>query len=223
MRKLLSALLKATALCVIACSFFETKVPDGVDVSRHQGKINWETIGSSLGKDKFVYVKCTEGATYTDPTYAVNAKKAKKAGFHVGGYHYFRMTSTPQKQFDNFKSALRVIDTDIIPMVDVETTDGHSVKATQKALKQFLNLIEKEYGVKPMIYGTNSSYNKICAPTFNDYPLYIGRYGDNAPIVKGAGTYTIWQFSDKTILPGCSKPVDLCRFHSSKSIKDILL
>lgn len=223
MRKYLSILFTACVLCTIMCSFLKTKQPDGIDVSHHQGKIDWKTIGLTLGKDKFVYVKCTEGATYADPTYAANAKRAKKAGFHIGGYHYFRMTSTPQKQFDNFKAALKVIGPDIIPMVDVETTDGYSVKATQKALKQFLNLIEKEYGVKPMIYGTNNSYNKICAPAFNHYPLYIGRYGDNAPVIKGKGTYTIWQYSDKTLLPGCSKPIDLCRFHSSKSIKDILL
>ena len=170
---------------------------------------------------QFVYVKCSEGATYTDPEFKTNAKGALNQGYNVGAYHFFRMTSSVQSQFKNFKKNLDAIDFNLLPMVDVERDDGKSRKELQDSLRVFLSLIEKEYGVKPMIYGTNSSYNKYCAPEFNAYPMYIGRYGENAPIVKGIGHYTIWQYSESGSIKGIPKSVDFCRFHPKKSIDDI--
>lgn len=37
----------------------------GIDVSHHNGKINWGQVPDV----EFVYVKATEGATYVDPMY----------------------------------------------------------------------------------------------------------------------------------------------------------
>lgn len=199
---------------------------DGIDVSRHQcknGKIDWVKVSKALPKDAFVYVKCTEGSTYRDPKYKENANGAKKQGLSVGGYHYFRMTSGAHEQFRNFKKALDMIDADLIPMVDVETNDGRPVKQLQDSLQVFLNLLEKEYGKKPMIYGTNRSYNTYCAPKFNGYHLYLGRYGSQPPVIKGKGHYSIWQYSDKAKINGIRTAVDVCRFHPEFNIGEIRL
>jgi lysozyme len=133
------------------------------------------------------------------------------------------MTSGAREQYALYSSVLDKVGPDLLPMVDVETLDRKTVNELQDSLAVFLNLLEKDYGKKPMIYGTNYSYNKFCAPRFNKYPLYIGRYGDAAPVIRGVGTYTIWQYSDSTVLPGCKKPIDVCRFHKEKSLADILL
>ncbi len=196
---------------------------DGIDVSRYQGDINWKQVKKGLPEDAFVYIKCTEGATYSDRNYKANASGAKAQGLHIGGYHYFRMISSAHDQFKNFKKALDTIGPDLIPMVDVETNDGKEIKVLQDSLQVFLNLLEKEYGAKPMIYGTMRSYNTYCAPKFNKYPLYIGRYGDKAPVVNGPSHYTIWQYSEKGSIAGIKKSADLCRFHKGCDINDILL
>ena len=148
-----------------------------------------------------------------DPKCISHAKEAKKQGFRIGGYHYFRMTSSPEAQFANYKKIMDKIGPDLIPMIDVETGDNKPVSEVKKNLSEFIALIEKEYGVSPMIYGTMRSYNELCAPDFNDYILYIARYGDERPIVKGPSHYSIWQYTDKAKLKGIDKPVDLCRFH----------
>ncbi|MBR0500636.1 MAG: glycosyl hydrolase family 25 [Bacteroidales bacterium] len=195
----------------------------GIDVSWHQGSIDWVKASKDFPVDCFVYIKCTEGASYQDKNFKTYAKGAKKQGLHIGGYHYFRMTSSAHEQFKNYKNALDVIDGDLIPMVDVETSDKRPKKDLQDSLQVFLKLLEKEYGKMPMIYGTMRSYNTYCAPKFNSYPLYIGRYGKKAPIVNGPSHYTIWQYSETGTIRGIEKPVDLCSFHKSKSITDILL
>lgn len=190
----------------------------GIDVSHHQGKIDWKLV---KGVD-FVYIKATEGATYVDPMLKRNSKGAAEAGIPIGYYHFFRMTSSPEEQYNNFISSIRNLQCDLIPMVDVETGDGKTRDEVQKNLSIFLELLEKEYGTKPMIYGTMRSYNTFCSPEFNDYPLYIGRYGSKKPEINGGGQYLFWQYSENGCIAGCDKPVDLCK-RNPKSDCSILL
>lgn len=185
----------------------------GIDVSHHQGDIDWKKVMKAQPKLAFVYVKCTEGKSYVDPKFKVNSEGASAVGYKVGAYHYFRMTSSAHEQFDNFKKQMDAVHIDLIPMVDVERDDGKPREELQDSLKVLLDLLEKAYGKRPMIYGTNRSYNELCAPEFNYYPLYIGRYGKNKPIVTGPSHYTIWQYSESARIPGIPKPVDMCKMH----------
>lgn len=192
----------------------------GIDVSHHQHKIDW----SQVAKDDvdFVYIKVTEGATYKDPRYEENMKGAINAGLPVGVYHYFRMTSGAIAQFNNFKAALAGYDFKLVPMIDVETSDGHPVKELQDSLDMFIKLVKAEYGCVPMIYGTQRSYNTYCAPKYNRYHLYIGRYGKYSPKIIGKGTYTIWQYTETGRVKGVSRPVDRSIFNSKYGLKDIM-
>lgn len=194
----------------------------GIDVSRHNGDINWSIV-KKHNKLLFVYVKATEGATYVDPSYDRNISGARNAGYLVGSYHYFRMTSSSHSQFKNFIGAIGNNEQDLIPMVDVETTDKHSYKETRDSLNVFLRLVKAHFGKAPMIYATNRSYNEICGASYNNYHLYIGRYGENAPRISGKGQYSIWQYSQDGSLRGIPKPVDLAKFNSRYSVKDIKL
>ena len=93
----------------------------GIDISHHQGKIDWQKVNNWQGhRISFVYIKATEGATFIDHMYETNVKGAQENGFLIGSYHYFRTTSSPQKQFNNF---IKVVDKDLqdlIPLIDVE-------------------------------------------------------------------------------------------------------
>ena len=177
----------------------------GIDVSHHNGKINWDQVPDV----DFVYIKATEGATYVDPVYQQNINGARARKFRVGAYHYFRTTSSVQKQFENYKKHVMKSDIDLIPMVDVEECKKWSVKS--------------HYGKAPMIYSVNTFYNKYCAPRFNNFHLIIGRYGNEKPFIKGKGTYTIWQKSQTGKLSGIPKEVDIDVFRKEVLIANILL
>ena len=185
----------------------------GIDISHHQGDIDCKKVKKAQPNLAFVYVKCSEGKSYVDPKFKVNAKGASAQGYKVGAYHYFRMTSSVHDQFKNFKAQMDAVHIDLIPMVDVERDDGKSRKELQDSLQVLLNLLETEYGKRPMIYGTNRSYNELCAPEFSHYPLYIGRYGKNKPVVTGPSHCTIWQYTENARIPGIPKPVDMCSMH----------
>lgn len=188
----------------------------GIDVSNHQGKIDWKKVATDKNI-QFVYMKATEGATFVDKSYKRNIKEARENGLKVGSYHYLRNTSRIKKQFENFTSTVDKDLQDLIPVVDVEE------KVDKDSIRLFCNLIKEYYGKDPMIYGTNSSYNKYCAPDFNDYYLLIGRYGEDPPIIPGKGHYNIWQYNEKGKIPGIPNPVDLDRFHPDFDLSMILL
>jgi lysozyme len=233
---IISTLVVAFSVCgVFAFNFGKKKtsapkleVPKdsvGIDVARYQGDIDWQTV--SKEKILFVYIKATEGKTYTDPKFHQNIKGAQKAGLKVGAYHFFRMTSGAREQFNHFYSQVSKYKLDLIPMIDVEvpSKEVKTIKQVQDSLDVFIKLVTQKYGKKPMIYGTQSSYNTYCAPKpkYNDLHLYIGRYGKNAPEINGKGSYTIWQYSEHGKINGIPKAVDLCRFRKGYGVKDIKL
>lgn len=197
----------------------EDQDPFGIDVSHHNGKINWDQVPDV----DFVYIKATEGATYVDPVYQQNINGARARKFRVGAYHYFRTTSSVQKQFENYKKHVMKSDIDLIPMVDVEECKKWSATQFQDSLMRFIQLVKSHYGKAPMIYSVNTFYNKYCAPWFNNFHLIIGRYGNEKPFIKGKGTYPIWQKSQTGKLSGIPKEVDIDVFRKEVLIANILL
>lgn len=197
---------------------------DGIDVSHHQKNIDWAKVAKDT-KIQFVYIKATEGATYVDDKYKENVKNARANGLKIGSYHYFRMTSTPKEQFENFKRNVLPDEQDLIPMVDVENCGKSSKSEVQKNLTELLKLLKDYYGAEPIIYGTQRSYNTWLAPKFNDHFLYIGKYNNKteAPELKGNGKYSVWQYSQEGTIDGIPKAVDLCKFNTGCTLDDILL
>ena len=195
---------------------------DGIDISHHQGKIDWSMVAKNTSI-QYVYIKATEGKTYTDPLYRKNHNGAKKHNMRVGAMHYLRGTSGAKEQFEHFKSIVPKGSIDLIPMLDVENLDKWTKVQAQDSILVWINLCKAYYGKAPIIYDTQRSYNTYCAPKFNKYHLYIGRYGKTPPQITGKGTYSIWQFSETGKIAGIVKPVDLSRFNKGKSIKDLKL
>src|SRR5687767_5289040 len=59
----------------------------GVDVSNHQGAIDWEAVAAD-GID-VAYLKATEGGDHVDRRFAASWDAARAAGLDVGAYHFF--------------------------------------------------------------------------------------------------------------------------------------
>jgi len=196
----------------------------GIDVSRHQGKINWTQVKSWKNNEiSFVYIKATEGATYIDKTYQDNFSEAKSNRFLVGSYHYFRTTSSVEKQFNNFLTQVDKTQQDLIPLIDIEEMSQWKGEKFHKNLKEFLNLVEDHFGKKPMIYTVNSFYNKHLSGKYTQYHFLIGRYGQYSPNMRDNSNWTIWQFSESGKVSGIPKNVDIDIISKKYTLKDILL
>lgn len=215
--------------CVITPAYARPKkrVPKapkyGIDVSHHNGVIDW----SKVAKDTnivFVYIKATTGATHLDDRYKINIKEARKNGLKVGSYHFFTSYSSAHAQFENFKKQAKKSEQDLIPMVDVEAELGRwTRRQVQDSLLVFMRLCKSYYGKYPLVYGSQTSYNKYCAPRFNKFHLMIANYNGKAPVIIGKGHYSIWQYTESGKVAGINHPVDKSRFHREYSVRNILL
>ncbi len=96
----------------------------GVDVSHHQGEIDWKRLAE---KDiRFAFIKATEGSKYTDDRFENNWKESRDAGLRVGAYHFFSLDSSGKKQAKNFCNAVEGFDGMLPPVVDVEPYGKYS-------------------------------------------------------------------------------------------------
>ncbi len=195
---------------------------DGLDVSHHQGAIDWQKVGEDPAV-QFVYVKATEGATFVDKSYAQNVKGAKAVGIAVGSYHYLTSGSAVAQQFRNFYRLVDRKAQDVVPMVDVEEdgVTGWTRQQLQDSLAAFIRLVESHYLCKPIIYSYAKFYNAHLAPRFNAYRLFLSHYDVRKPVVAGQGRHDIWQHTDQGVIDGINRPVDLDVFSEGTSLDSI--
>jgi lysozyme len=179
----------------------------GLDMSHYQGEVFWETVGEN-SKMAYVYLKATEGGDRIDSKYERNIDLAHRYGLKVGSYHFFRPMSDLQLQLDNFTAQCLPGEQDLIPMLDVETVGKLSTEAFCDSLFKFLDMLEKAYHQKPLIYTFRNFYNKHLLGKLDDYQLMIAMYADEPPVLADERDYIIWQYTSKGRIRGVSGLVD---------------
>lgn len=193
----------------------------GIDVSHHQGKVDWTKI-SKDPSIKFAYIKATEGRTMTDARFSYNARNASKNGILVGAYHFYSLTSSPEEQFKNFKKTCPKGSTDLIPMIDVEPRGKLTNERVRKVchdVRIIADLMEDYYGKKPMLYCSIAMYDYCLRKEFGDeYVLCIGHPSKTPPILKGKKHYDIWQYTYSGKIAGVQQVFDMHRLHKETSL-----
>ena len=185
-------------------------------MSKFQGTIDWKKVAKTK-KIKFVYIRATEGTSIKDPYYKSNIDSASKAGLLVGSYHVYSSKTNAYSQFANFKSVVSKKKQDLIPVLDIE--GHHSGRLDMARVNKLLELMEKEYGTKPMIYTSEKVYKEhFSGKRYCSYHIFIANY-HGTPTVR----YTLWQHTEKGRISGIKGNVDLSKFHKKHSLYDILM
>jgi lysozyme len=60
----------------------------GIDVSHHNGEVDWFAVARS--DVKFAYVKATDGHGFVDPRFGQSWAQMREAGLLRGAYHFAR-------------------------------------------------------------------------------------------------------------------------------------
>lgn len=203
------------ALCEDTCTHVH-----GIDISHYQGDVFWERVGENA-KIAYVYIKATEGGDNVDETYVRNLQLANKNGLKVGSYHFFRPKTPVQKQAENFMSQCKPKDQDLIPMIDIESTGGLTTEAFCDSLFKFLNIIEKAYKQRPLLYTFTNFYNKYLVGTLQGYKLMIAQYTLEEPRLLDDMEITMWQYTGKGSIDGINGFVDKSRLTGSHSLREL--
>ncbi len=220
--RLLACILLACALVLLAGATFAAMVYHGVillnhpspkrypvrgvDVSRYQGEIDWQTLAGE-GID-FAFIKATEGSSYADPRFASNYAEARTTDLAVGAYHFFSFDSAGKTQAENFIRTVPSFVGMLPPVVDLEFYGGYDLNPPPREtvtaeLYDLLDTLEAHYGVRPILYATEESYAQYLANDFAAYDIWI-RNVITSPTLADGRAWTFWQFTNRERLAGYS-------------------
>ena len=192
----------------------------GIDLSHYQGNVFWEIIGDNT-KMAYVYLKATEGGDNRDDKYVRNIELAHQYGLKVGSYHFYRPKIEQQKQLENFMTQCLPGDQDLIPMIDIETTSGLRTDEFCDSLFKFIDLVEKAYKQKPLLYTFTNFYNRYLIGKINDYKLMIAQYTQREPVLRDGRDFEMWQYTGKGQINGINGYVDKSRFMGNHKLREI--
>ncbi|MDJ0848851.1 MAG: GH25 family lysozyme [Myxococcota bacterium] len=190
----------------------------GVDVSHHQGRIDWEKVRDA-GID-FAFIKATEGQDHRDSRFRENWEEAGRVGLARGAYHFFTFCTPGAAQAENFLTALSGLEAELPPVADVEFAGNcrgwSTIGDIRNELAVFLEQVEVSLGRRPTIYLTNSSHRRIVAARFASFPLWV-RNTFFEPSARRYPDWRFWQFADNARIAGVKGPVDLNVFCCAKA------
>ena len=193
----------------------------GIDVSYYQGKIDWNKV---LTDDiHFVYVKATDGITYTDPKFSENQYNLTKSKVAYGAYHFFEPKDDGVKQAENFLSKVKIHENMLAPVLDIEITQNTDKETIKKHAKEWLETVSKKLGCKPIIYSYSSFYKENLGSDFLEYPIWIADYTKEPNLLNDKDKLVMWQHTQKGDVRGIDTMVDKNLFFGDfcklKSIK----
>lgn len=180
-----------------------------IDVSTHQGKINWEEVKKHIDG---AIIRCGYGRDIIgqdDKRYTENVEACIKYNIPFGVYLY-SYAKDLDGAISEAKHVLRLLDPykDKISYpvyYDLEEA-GTEMGAVERALA-FGEIIEAE-GYWCGIYANQYWWQTYLKDGLDRYTKWVAKYSDEKP--SGiSGTYDIWQYSSKGSVPGIKGNVDM--------------
>jgi len=181
----------------------------GVDVSSHQGSVNWPRLKRS--GVRWAYVKATEGTRYTNEHFTQQYNGSYRSGLIRGAYHFATPnTSSGATQARHFlkhgggwskdgKTLPGVLDIEYNPYG--ATCYGKSARSMVAWIRDFNRTYKARTGRDPVIYTTTGWWSK-CTGNSGSFgktnPLWIARFASSpGRLPRGWGFYTFWQYTAK--------------------------
>lgn len=225
----------ATALTVgskVSYEFEQNTVATGIDVSKHNGKIDWDEAKSEID---FAFIRAgfrgyANGKLATDPQLKRNLKKANSNDIPVGVYFFSQAISVEEaiEEAEYTVKLVRHYDIGLPIVIDFEyayEADGsiggrlYKAKLSKKDATEIINAFCKtveDAGYKSACYASSYFYkSKIEPKNLNDsIIIWVADYNKN---VTYKGDYDIWQYTKTGKCKGVSsRYVDMNYWYNKK-------
>ncbi|MDE6072602.1 MAG: hypothetical protein K2G53_08650 [Muribaculaceae bacterium] len=184
----------------------------GVDVSAHNGEIDFEAVK----KDgmEFAFLKASEGVDFRDKAFAKNYEKAQKAGIKTGAYHFFRFDKDGVDQAINFLEAVGDRKMQLGLAIDVEQQGNPDTIPAEVVVERLTAMTDYLFlkGIRAYFYTNKSGYENFLLEAFPGYPLWICSFSSH-PI---DADWSYWQFNHHGKVKGIKGDVDLDTFNGTR-------
>ena len=183
----------------------------GIDVSHHQGSINWDVVAPQID---FAILRCGYGddlLNQDDKQWKANADACTRLGIPFGVYIY-SYALTDEQAISEAEHVLRLLEgySPTLPIyLDLEDETILKNCSHDDILRHailFCNRI-KEAGYTPGVYANYNWWtNHLTALYYDEWSRWIARYASSTGYDK---PYDMWQYTSSGSVAGISGNVDL--------------
>ena len=192
----------------------------GIDVSRFQAPIDWPTARAA--GVNFAFIKATEGGDRVDPGFAGHWQGAGRAGVRRGAYHFFYFCTSAEAQARWFLENVPRERGALPPALDLEwnpqsptCTYRPPPEVVRSEAKIFMDLVERGYGQRPVIYTDPAFFERNELVRFAGEEVWLRATAAHPTDRYGVRGWSFWQYSGTGLVPGIAGPVDLNVFGGS--------
>ncbi len=183
----------------------------GIDVSRHNGTIDWDTVKSQID---FAILRVGYGDNYEsqdDTQWVRNANECTRLGIPFGVYIYSYATSTAQASSEAYH-VLRLVKNYNLTypiyydLEDAGTTGTVSASVKGDMAQTFCDII-KGAGYDVGVYANTYWFTSILTdPRFAAWEKWVAQYSN---VCTYSGKYRMWQYSSSERIAGIDTAVDV--------------
>ncbi len=186
----------------------EEALKKGIDVSAHQGKIDWKKVNVDFAVLRAGFGKVI---SQKDEQFEANYSGAKATGIPIGAYWYsYAMTPDEARQeADVFLEVIKGKQFEYPVYFDIEEQKQLALgkEKVSAIIKAFLEKVEKA-GYWVGLYMSASPLSDCVTDDIkNRYAVWVANVGVSKPAYSGA--YGMWQYSWKGSVPGINGDVDM--------------
>ena len=187
----------------------------GIDVARFQDEIDWRK--ARRAGVSFVFMKATEGGDLLDPRFKENWRGAKRAGIPRGAYHFYYFCTPPEVQARWFIRNVPRTKGTLPPVLDMEWNPFSPTcakvrppgKEVRRQMKVFMDIVERRYGQRPIIYTTPQFYKDAGLHRLRGEEFWLRSTAKTPDKAFPGQGWSFWQYSGTGVIDGIAKEVDL--------------
>lgn len=194
------------------------KVQKGMDVSSHQGEIDWEKVAKT--NVEFVMIRAVyrgyeSGKLLEDEQFRSNIEGASANGIKTGAYIFTQAINKAEvdEEVGMLKALLGAYEPEMPVVVDIEDIAGSTERIEQLSKQELTELTKyyvkciEEAGYTPMLYlNIDSAVNMIELSEFEDVRKWFAVYDSDFYYPYA---YSLWQYKDTGSVDGIEGNVDL--------------
>lgn len=182
---------------------------EAIDVSKHQGVIDWELVKNSGVKGVIIRAGYGRSIDQIDPYFSINYKNAKRVGLHVGAYWYSYAKNVMDARAEA-NTCLKAIEGkcfDLPIYYDIEEKDQLNEGSIfcGSLMETFGDILEGA-GYFTGLYMSYSQIVKLPERIRSRFTVWVAKWSDKLP--EGS-KFGMWQYSSKGAVPGIVGYVDL--------------
>ena len=190
-----------------------------MDVSRHQGTIDWAKVKAS-GQIDGVMIRAMgnsadgrSSAPYTDPQFARNYAECKRLGIPCGVYGYFKATTRAEadKELAYFRKLLTGRTFELPAAVDIEDKAQQALgKSALTDLVAYMLGVVQSWGVYALLYTGlwfGSTFLYMGGAALKPYDVWLAAYRTKKP--APGWSFGMWQYTSTARVPGVSTNMDM--------------